>query len=492
MANQVIEELRNNSNLSMEDRIPLSYMTQFHTLLWNLGVSTYKDKDYKSSLEWSNDHVNKSKTLRFIGRIHLHLNQLDEALIAAKDAERLDDTCFQTLFLLFQIQCKNKNVKDACHYLKKASSTEDFNSDYFALAAQESHENDQDEIAMEALESLLKTDGNKTVKEKGTILRHLVSISHKLNDHDKVNHYLKIMVDLLRSKGARELFKQESVENELEWFHRVSWNNAIEHIKYAWEFYLYKESSKSILESQKICIMTRIMCSIELNQSHENDKSMLLNSLSEIEKCKRICSKLSTDSSKVDKALPVLLLCELKIKLLLERSNDEINELIKMGVSTLDQHSPLDMIIGILIDAPKKYIPSYVDAIKLNIQKLTQQTKNTQYDKMVRLYRRWISACNTREDSIEPTEQVIQMLNNMMQVNENVIPLDELKYITTDAWNNAVYFYKLMRFGKAEKWMVMSMSLSSFLPLDDDLRRNITNGYNSTLQKIQAEKESNK
>lgn len=76
---------------------------------------------------------------------------------------------------------------------------------------------------MEALECLLKTDGVKSCQEKGTILRHLVSLSHKTLNIEKMLHYLKIVIDLLRSKGSRELFQNESAENELEWFHRMSW-----------------------------------------------------------------------------------------------------------------------------------------------------------------------------------------------------------------------------------------------------------------------------
>jgi tetratricopeptide (TPR) repeat protein len=183
----------------------------------------------------ADDALNKSKTLRFIARVHLEMNQLDEALIAASDAEQLDRTAFQTLFLLFQIHCQQRNTQEATEYLRKSTATEDFHTDYFAVAAQTAYEvlliqininntqHGSDIIAMEALECLLKSDASQTIREKGTILRHLVSLSQKTAALDKMVHYLKIVVDLLKSKGSREIFKSESVETELEWFHRICW-----------------------------------------------------------------------------------------------------------------------------------------------------------------------------------------------------------------------------------------------------------------------------
>jgi hypothetical protein len=76
---------------------------------------------------------------------------------------------------------------------------------------------------MEALELLLKSDSAPSTKDKGKVLRHLVSLSNKSNSLEKMVHYLKIVVDLLKSKGSREIFRSDCVEQELEWFHRIAW-----------------------------------------------------------------------------------------------------------------------------------------------------------------------------------------------------------------------------------------------------------------------------
>lgn len=90
-------------------------LRKFHILLWNLGVERFKEKNYRQSVEWfqlafrlvaSDDNVNRAKTLRFLGRCHLHMNHLEEAQSAASDAEKLDPKSLYTHYLLFVIYSK--------------------------------------------------------------------------------------------------------------------------------------------------------------------------------------------------------------------------------------------------------------------------------------------------------------------------------------------------------------------------------------------------
>jgi tetratricopeptide (TPR) repeat protein len=160
LAKEILDEVKMRYIYNQGDHFPLSIIKQFHIILWNLGVSCFKEKDFKSSLEWyvaltfliinryqyalelmpADDVINKSKTLRFISRTHLEMNQLEEALIAAKDSEQLDPTSFQTFYLLFSIYCHMQQAQEASNYLRKASDTEDFHADYFAVAAQGAYE----------------------------------------------------------------------------------------------------------------------------------------------------------------------------------------------------------------------------------------------------------------------------------------------------------------------------------------------------------------
>lgn len=97
------------------------------------------------------DKINKAKTLRFICRCHLELNQINEAGVAARDAEILDSKSLQTHFLLFRIGSKEGNTNAgilfyiskfiiASEYLKKMSEDEDFKWEYYALAGQYAYE----------------------------------------------------------------------------------------------------------------------------------------------------------------------------------------------------------------------------------------------------------------------------------------------------------------------------------------------------------------
>lgn len=101
---------------------------------------------------------------------------------------------------------------------------------------------------------------------------------------------------------------------------KMNWNVAVEQIRkknfrmaddfmhFAWEFHLYREVSRPILESQKLCILTRVLCAIEsytefygINsgceahdaEEYEQKDKILSNALSEIDKCRKICSKIA-------------------------------------------------------------------------------------------------------------------------------------------------------------------------------------------------------
>lgn len=112
LVNDLIQEHMRDASVDRET------LRKFHILLWNLGVEGFKEKDYVQSVEWfqlafrlvsPDDSVNRAKTLRFLGRCHLHMNQLEEAQTAAQDAEKLDPRSLYTHYLLFVIYCKMNN-----------------------------------------------------------------------------------------------------------------------------------------------------------------------------------------------------------------------------------------------------------------------------------------------------------------------------------------------------------------------------------------------
>jgi hypothetical protein len=75
-------------------------------------------------------------------------------------------------------------------------------------------------------------------------------------------------------------------------------------MRFSWEFYVYREATRPVLESQKLCTLTRVLCAMELSKGassaedakatdKEEQKKRLGNALTEIEKCRRTCSKIS-------------------------------------------------------------------------------------------------------------------------------------------------------------------------------------------------------
>ena len=80
-------------------------------------------------------------------------------------------------------------------------------------------------MAIQALDQLLKPDSNLDSQDKGVVLRNIVALCKKINDHEKLVHYLQITLDMLHNLGVNKVFKK-SHEEEIEWFHRISWNSA--------------------------------------------------------------------------------------------------------------------------------------------------------------------------------------------------------------------------------------------------------------------------
>jgi hypothetical protein len=79
------------------------------------------------------------------------------------------------------------------------------------------------------------------------------------------------------------------------------------------------------------------------------------------------------DEASNDKALPLLFLCEIRIKTLLRRSEDDLLQTIKNGSKQCIMSASVysNAISMMSSTAPKKYIQAYIELIKLGIGKLT-------------------------------------------------------------------------------------------------------------------------
>ena len=63
-------------------------------------------------------------------------------------------------------------------------------------------------------------------------------------------------------------------------------------------------------------------------------------------------------------------------------------------------------------------------------------------------------------------------------------PPHHVKWFTSEAWNNGIYFYKLSQPEKAKPWLDVALCFSSHLPDQDELRLNIVTTYDVIMAKL--------
>ncbi|XP_014732681.1 PREDICTED: testis-expressed sequence 11 protein [Sturnus vulgaris] len=153
-------------------------LNQLHIILWDRAAKYYEEKSYSEALHWYNYSVsfytpgqidqNLAKLQRNMASCYLHLKQVDKAKEAVKQAERCDPNSIFTKFSVYKIAVMENDTDKAVEAViemgklaEKPSEHEDklrvdknTGSNLLSLAAQIALENDQQIVAIKALEYL--------------------------------------------------------------------------------------------------------------------------------------------------------------------------------------------------------------------------------------------------------------------------------------------------------------------------------------------------
>ncbi|KAM7417453.1 hypothetical protein PAMA_017210 [Pampus argenteus] len=153
-------------------------LTRLHAMLWDKASKHFEDRNYSEALQWYNYSLNffkagqmdsnLAKLQRNRASCFLQLKQLEKGKQAIKEAERCDPDSIFTQFSVYKIAVQENNVEKAAEALnamgrlsKSPLSSEDkllvsenAASSLLSLAAQIALENEQQDTAMKALESL--------------------------------------------------------------------------------------------------------------------------------------------------------------------------------------------------------------------------------------------------------------------------------------------------------------------------------------------------
>ncbi|KAM7389917.1 hypothetical protein PAMP_023861 [Pampus punctatissimus] len=153
-------------------------LTRLHAMLWDKASKHFEDRNYSEALQWYNYSLsffkagqmdsNLAKLQRNRASCFVQLKQLEKGKQAIKEAERCDPDSIFTQFSVYKIAVQENNVEKATEALnaigrlsKSPLSSEDkllvsenAASSLLSLAAQIALENEQQDTAMKALESL--------------------------------------------------------------------------------------------------------------------------------------------------------------------------------------------------------------------------------------------------------------------------------------------------------------------------------------------------
>jgi len=133
-----------------------------------------------------------------------------------------------------------------------------------------------------------------------------------------------------------------------------------------------------------------------------------------------------------------------------------------------------------------KYALACIEALKLSIR-LQLQTPSVDYEICAQTFRRLISLTKETEHSFPYFEEIFKIIQGL---ENNSFPIIELQWFLISAWNNGVYFYRMMNFKDAEKWMGIAINLLRRYPKKEDYESEMMSSYAEILSKTTSSKDN--
>ncbi|POI28788.1 hypothetical protein CIB84_007462, partial [Bambusicola thoracicus] len=203
-------------------------LNRLHIILWDTAAKHYEAKSYSEALNWYNYSVsfytpgqidqNLAKLQRNMASCYLHLKQIDKAKEAVKEAERCDPNSIFTQFSVYKIAVMENDTDKAVEAIiemgklaEKQSQHEDklivdesTSTNLLSLAAHIALENDQQAVAIRALEHL--SEHSQDCQQVFAALKCLVRLTlSKVEKEEKKDKDIKSMLNYLTFENVTYL-----------------------------------------------------------------------------------------------------------------------------------------------------------------------------------------------------------------------------------------------------------------------------------------------
>ncbi|XP_039210763.1 testis-expressed protein 11 isoform X3 [Crotalus tigris] len=524
---------------SVGKQLPPEILNRLHLVLWDRAAKNYESKSYPEALQWYNyslsfyasgqtDQQNLAKLYRNMAACYLHLKEPDEATEAIKKAERYDPNSIFTHFYVYKIAVLEKNTLKALDaFVAMEKSAAEFTegkmlmegsmaTNLLSLAAQFALENDQQAMAIKALEYLSQhlegcqqaltavkclirlvlskvTSEEEMIKDMETLLAHVTAAHRRLDElHSEEKEMLEIRV------------------SEAQWFRKIAWNLAVrcegclkvmrDFFIISFKFSQFCPHDKAVLLAQRTCLLMAAAVDLDISRSNllpADEAELLTQALEYIQSCRAIWKVLKqTGDFPKDPTDTILLLYEFEASAKLNSPAvpsllDEVVALPQVEIKTLETIAALAM------ESPAHYPSVCKRALKmvLTLLRKGESMDTITYSKCLHslvqlsLPSGPIEAdlC-VLEEAWAYFEDALTILDNTQGLQTNY-PEVEIIWLMTRAWNTGIYQYSAGKYKEAEQWCGLGIRFLAYLgTLKNSYENQMIGVYGEVLNKLDKAK----
>ncbi|KAK6480306.1 testis-expressed protein 11-like [Huso huso] len=478
-------------------------LNHLHLLLMQIA------RNYSEALQWYNYSLsfysagqmeqNLAKLQRNRASCFLHLQQLDKAKEAIKEAERCDPDSIFTQFSVYKIAVLENDADkslEAVRVMGKLSENpmrkedrllafESAGSNLLSLAAQIALENDQQDAAMKALEYLCQQsqDSGQVFIALRCLVRLVLSkmgtITEEKRDTnlDILRSYLKMALLKISQLNPGESLSLEKKIDEANWFRKIAWNSALQcedtpgmmrdFFVLSYQISQFCPSEKAILVGQKTCLLMAAAASLELakipsesiEQANFNDYVPKYFS-----KNKQFYSNLNYfagDFSK-DPTDTLLLLYEFEAR---AKLNDPKLETVLESVLELQQieTKTLETIASLAMEPPAHFPSLCKKALRiaLSLHRKRPDSDILRCSQCLHSLIQLSLPTGVLEVESRVLEEVWGYYEEALLIISSAhgeFPEVEILWLLIRAWNTGILLYSLAQYTEAEKWCGLGMS----------------------------------
>ncbi|XP_027135583.1 testis-expressed protein 11 isoform X2 [Larimichthys crocea] len=512
-------------------------LTCLHVMLWDQASKHFEARNYTEALQWYNYSLsffkrgqmepNSAKLQRNRASCFLQLKQLEKAKEAIKEAERCDPDNIFTQFSIYKIAVLENNVGKAAealnvmgHLSKSPVASEDkllvsgnAASNLLSLAAQIALENDQQETAVKALESLCEhsKDEAQVLTALRCLVRLVLSTTEKSRDEmrsvtlDVLLPYLKMALQKVSHQSGMTV---EQRTEEANWFRKIAWNSALQcesspdrmrdFFVLSYQFSQLCPSDHTLLMGQKTCLLMAAAASLELyrksNLSAQTEE--LTQTLEHIQICREVWKTLKASGNfPMDPTDTLLLLYEFEAY---AKLNDPTVETVLESVMELEnvEIKVLETIAALAMEPPAHFPLLCKKALRvaLSLHRKQPQADLARCSKCVHSLIKLSLPSGVSEVEAHVLEEVWGYYEEALSIiaaAPDDFPEIETLWLLTEAWNTGILLYSLAQYPESEKWCGLAMRFVRYLgSLQESYETQMSSLYSEILDKLDKAKKN--